>query len=118
MAGRGVDILLGGPDGDEKEKIISLGGLYVIGTNLYESLRIDKQLRGRAGRQGEPGITRFFISLEDDLIVKYGINEMIPKKHYPTLQEEALSNHIFNYKINKAQKIIQTKLSDFRKNLF
>lgn len=118
MAGRGVDILLGGPDGDEKEKIISLGGLYVIGTNLYESLRIDKQLRGRVGRQGEPGITRFFISLEDDLIVKYGINEMIPKKHYPTLQEEALSNPIFNYKINKAQKIIQAKLSDFRKNLY
>lgn len=118
MAGRGVDILLGGPDGNEKEKIISLGGLYVIGTNLHESLRIDKQLKGRAGRQGEPGITRFFISLEDDLIVKYGINEMIPKKHYPALKEEALSNPIFNYKINKAQKVIQGKLSDFRKSLY
>lgn len=118
MAGRGVDILLGGPDGNEKEKIISLGGLYVIGTNLYESLRIDKQLRGRAGRQGEPGMTRFFISLEDDLIVKYGIKEIIPKKHYPTLQEEALSNPIFNYKINKSQKVIQAKLSDFRKSLY
>lgn len=118
MAGRGVDILLGGPDGNEKEKIISLGGLYVIGTNLHESLRIDKQLKGRAGRQGEPGITRFFISLEDDLIVKYGINEMIPKKYYPTLKEEALSNPIFNYKINKAQKVIQAKLSDFRKSLY
>lgn len=118
MAGRGVDILLGGPDGNEKEKIISLGGLYVIGTNLHESLRIDKQLKGRSGRQGEPGITRFFISLEDDLIVKYGINEMIPKKHYPALKEEALSNPIFNYKINKAQKVIQGKLSDFRKSLY
>ena len=118
MAGRGVDILLGGPHGNEKEKIISLGGLYVIGTNLHESLRIDKQLKGRAGRQGEPGITRFFISLEDDLIVKYGINEMIPKKHYPALKEEALSNPIFNYKINKAQKVIQGKLSDFRKSLY
>lgn len=118
MAGRGVDILLGGPDGNEKEKIISLGGLYVLGTNLYESLRIDKQLKGRAGRQGEPGITQFFISLEDDLIVKYGINEMIPKKHYPEFKEESLSNPIFNYKINKAQKIIQAKLSDFRKSLY
>ena len=118
MAGRGVDILLGGPEGNEKEKIINLGGLYVIGTNLYESLRIDKQLRGRAGRQGEPGITRFFISLEDDLIVKYGIKEMIPKRYYPTLQEQALSNPIFNYKINKAQKVIQGKLSDFRKGIY
>ena len=118
MAGRGVDILLGGPEGNERERIISLGGLYVIGTNLYESLRIDKQLKGRAGRQGEPGLTQFFISLEDDLIVKYGINEMIPKKYYPTLKEESLSNPIFNYKINKAQKVIQGKLSDFRKSLY
>lgn len=118
MAGRGVDILLGGPEGNERERIIRLGGLYVIGTNLYESLRIDKQLKGRAGRQGEPGLTRFFISLEDDLIVKYGISEMIPKKYYPILKEEALSNPIFNYKINKAQKVIQAKLSDFRKSLY
>ena len=118
MAGRGVDILLGGPEGIEREKIISLGGLYVIGTNLYESLRIDKQLKGRAARQGEPGMTRFFISLEDDLIVKYGLKEMIPTKYYPTLIEGALSNPIFNYKITKAQKIIQGKLSDFRKSLY
>jgi preprotein translocase subunit SecA len=70
MAGRGTDILLGGPDGYEREHIKELGGLYVIGTNLYESLRIDKQLMGRSGRQGDPGITRFFVSLEDDLMVK------------------------------------------------
>src|SRR5438874_1097493 len=65
MAGRGTDIRLG--DG-----VIELGGLYVIGTNKHESRRIDNQLRGRAGRQGDPGCSRFFISLEDDLMVKYG----------------------------------------------
>jgi preprotein translocase subunit SecA len=66
MAGRGVDIRLG--DG-----VAELGGLYVIGTNRHESRRIDHQLRGRAGRQGDPGRSRFFISLEDDLLVRFGI---------------------------------------------
>jgi preprotein translocase subunit SecA len=65
MAGRGTDIRLG--DG-----VAALGGLYVIGTNRHESRRIDWQLRGRAGRQGDPGKSRFFVSLEDDLVVKYG----------------------------------------------
>src|SRR6185312_12736369 len=64
MAGRGTDITLG--DG-----VAALGGLYVIGTNKHESRRIDNQLRGRAGRQGDPGCSRFFVSLEDDLMVKY-----------------------------------------------
>jgi preprotein translocase subunit SecA len=65
MAGRGTDICLG-------EGAAALGGLYVIGTNRHESRRIDNQLRGRAGRQGDPGCSRFFISLEDPLMVKYG----------------------------------------------
>ncbi|MGA2592695.1 MAG: accessory Sec system translocase SecA2, partial [Bryobacteraceae bacterium] len=65
MAGRGTDIRLGGGVAD-------LGGLYVIGMNRHESRRIDHQLRGRAGRQGDPGESRFFVSLEDDLVVKYG----------------------------------------------
>jgi preprotein translocase subunit SecA len=65
MAGRGTDIELG--DG-----VATLGGLYVIGTNKHESRRIDNQLRGRAGRQGDPGCSRFFVSLEDDLMKKYG----------------------------------------------
>ncbi len=64
MAGRGTDIWLG-------NGVAALGGLYVIGTNKHESRRIDNQLRGRAGRQGDPGCSRFFVSLEDDLMVKY-----------------------------------------------
>src|SRR5437764_4023099 len=63
MAGRGTDIKLG-------ESVAELGGLYVIGTNKHEARRIDNQLRGRAGRQGDPGSSRFFISLEDDLLVR------------------------------------------------
>jgi preprotein translocase subunit SecA len=67
MAGRGTDIKLG--DG-----VTELGGLYVIGTNRHESRRIDNQLRGRSGRQGDPGCSRFFVSLEDDLLVRFGID--------------------------------------------
>jgi preprotein translocase subunit SecA len=73
MAGRGVDIQLG-------PGVAELGGLYVIGTNKHESRRIDNQLRGRAGRQGDPGRSRFYISLQDDLLVRHGINN--PKYEY------------------------------------
>ncbi|HEY6352288.1 MAG TPA: accessory Sec system translocase SecA2 [Candidatus Angelobacter sp.] len=65
MAGRGTDIKLG-------EGVVELGGLYVMGTNRHESRRIDNQLRGRSGRQGDPGCSRFFVSLEDDLMVRFG----------------------------------------------
>jgi preprotein translocase subunit SecA len=118
MAGRGIDILLGGPEGLKREKIKELGGLYVIGTNLHESLRIDKQLKGRSGRQGDPGITRFFVSLEDDLIVKYGIQNIIPERRMPKQMNEQLSNPIFNYKINQIQRIVQGKNSDLRRELY
>ena len=74
MAGRGTDILLGGADAspEEREAVLALGGMRVIGTERHESRRIDNQLRGRAGRQGDPGSTRFFISLEDDLMRRFG----------------------------------------------
>ena len=98
MAGRGTDILLGGIDGEYIQKIKELGGLYVIGTNRHESLRIDKQLMGRAGRQGNPGMTRFFISLEDDLMLKYGIDSIIPKRLQPKKQNEPLYNSVYKKK--------------------
>jgi preprotein translocase subunit SecA len=73
MAGRGTDILLGGNPPQTRQPVVELGGLYVIGTTRHEARRIDNQLRGRAGRQGDPGTSRFFISLEDDLLVRFGI---------------------------------------------
>ena len=69
MAGRGTDILLG-------EGVPNLGGLHIIGTERHESRRIDNQLRGRAGRQGDPGSTRFYVSLEDELMVRFGLNRV------------------------------------------
>ncbi|MCO6475109.1 MAG: DEAD/DEAH box helicase [Phaeodactylibacter sp.] len=80
MAGRGTDIILGGPDGKERKAAIRAGGLYVIGANRHESLRVDRQLRGRAGRQGDIGQSRFFISLEDELMVKYKLQDVLPKR--------------------------------------
>ncbi len=71
MAGRGTDIPL------EGDRVRELGGLYVIGTNRHESRRIDHQLRGRAGRQGDPGSSRFFLSLEDDLMQRYGVADFL-----------------------------------------
>src|SRR5499426_1221801 len=95
MAGRGTDIRLGGAGEEEHERVVALGGLYVIGTNRHESRRIDDQLRGRiddqlrgrAGRQGDPGTSRFFVSLEDDLMTRFGIERLIPEKFRPLPQE-------------------------------
>jgi preprotein translocase subunit SecA len=84
MAGRGTDIRLGGSDERDRERVVALGGLFVIGTNRHESRRIDNQLRGRAGRQGDPGETRFFVSLEDDLIQRHGIADFIGYPLDPT----------------------------------
>jgi preprotein translocase subunit SecA len=75
MAGRGTDILLGGNPPQDREQVVGLGGLYVLGTTRHEARRIDNQLRGRAGRQGDPGTSRLLISLDDDLLIRFGIAE-------------------------------------------
>ncbi len=74
MAGRGVDIKLGGPNAtkEEEEEVRELGGLFVLGTERHEARRIDNQLRGRSGRQGDPGVTQFFVSMEDSLMRVFG----------------------------------------------
>ncbi|MEV4414120.1 accessory Sec system translocase SecA2 [Catellatospora sp. NPDC049609] len=72
MAGRGTDIRLGGSDGRDRAAVAELGGLYVIGAGRHDSRRVDDQLRGRAGRQGDPGGSMFFVSREDELIVRHG----------------------------------------------
>ncbi|QTH58870.1 accessory Sec system translocase SecA2 [Corynebacterium hindlerae] len=75
MAGRGTDIRLGGADESDKAQVVALGGLAVIGTGRHKSSRLDNQLRGRAGRQGDPGSSLFFVSLEDDMVLAGGAGE-------------------------------------------
>jgi len=117
MAGRGTDIRLGGSDGAEEDRVIALGGLYVLGTNRHESQRVDDQLRGRAGRQGDPGSSRFFISLEDDLLQHNGLDGLIPARYKPAQQWESVDNPMIRQQIAHAQRIVEGRNFDIRQAL-
>lgn len=118
MAGRGTDIRLGGSDGGGYKQVAALGGLYVIGTNRHESRRIDDQLRGRAGRQGDPGSSRFIISLEDELLVQYGIDDLLPKRWRPALQSQPVDNPALSRAVERAQRIVEGQSYDIRRTLW
>jgi preprotein translocase subunit SecA len=137
MAGRGTDIKLGGnlemrlklePDADPDkiraeiaqyhDQVKASGGLFVIGTERHESRRIDNQLRGRSGRQGDPGASRFFLSLEDDLMRIFGSERMGGMLQRLGLQEgEAIIHPWINKALEKAQKKVEARNFDTRKNL-
>ncbi|WP_058304194.1 accessory Sec system translocase SecA2 [Gorillibacterium timonense] len=117
MAGRGVDILLGGGREVEYAQVKALGGLYVIGTHLHESLRIDNQLRGRAGRQGDPGTTQFMVSLEDDLLVRYGLKDELPDNMTGLRQAEPVNTPALERKLTHIQRVANGHQFEARKNL-
>ncbi|EJF75459.1 preprotein translocase subunit SecA [Bartonella alsatica] len=146
MAGRGTDIQLGGnvemrirqelqniPEGLErtakieaikkdvqqlKEKALAVGGLYVIATERHESRRIDNQLRGRSGRQGDPGRSKFFLSLQDDLMRIFGSNRIDSMLQKLGLKEnEAITHPWINKALEKAQKKVEAQNFEIRKNL-
>ncbi|MBW8909625.1 MAG: preprotein translocase subunit SecA [Mesorhizobium sp.] len=146
MAGRGTDIKLGGnaemriadelgdmPEGPErearekaihadierlKEKALAAGGLYVLATERHESRRIDNQLRGRSGRQGDPGRSKFFLSLQDDLMRIFGSERMDGMLTKLGLKEdEAIIHPWINKALEKAQKKVEARNFDIRKNL-
>ena len=110
MAGRGTDIKLG--DG-----VRELGGLCVIGTERHESRRIDNQLRGRAGRQGDPGVSQFFVSLEDELMVRFGTDRIKALMQSAGFDEQAIRSKIFTSSIEGAQKRVEGNNFDIRKQL-
>ena len=111
MAGRGTDIKLG-------EGVRELGGLFVIGTERHDSRRIDNQLRGRAGRQGDPGTTRFFVSMEDDLMIKFGSDRMKSiMQNLGIKEDQAISNKFISNSIESAQKKVEGFNFDRRKAL-
>ncbi|MGD0723513.1 MAG: preprotein translocase subunit SecA, partial [Roseiarcus sp.] len=146
MAGRGTDIQLGGnvemrvaqecdplAPGDErvareasiraevedfKRKAIEAGGLYIIGTERHESRRIDNQLRGRAGRQGDPGRSKFFLSLQDDLMRIFGSERMDAMlKRLGLKEDEAIVHPWINKALEKAQQKVEARNFDMRKNV-
>ena len=146
MAGRGTDIQLGGnPDmtlkkqlkgnetpeeieklkeeitkeiSENKEKVLNAGGLYILGTERHESRRIDNQLRGRSGRQGDPGQSKFFLSLEDDLMRIFGSERMSEVLHRLGLPEgEALVHPFISKALEKAQQKVEERNFDIRKSI-
>lgn len=145
MAGRGTDIMLGGnpefmalaevdsrddenfPEvfakyqeqcANEKEQVLALGGLFILGTERHESRRIDNQLRGRSGRQGDPGESEFYLSLEDDLMRLFGSERVMVWMDRLKLPEgEPITHRMINSAIEKAQKKIEARNFGIRKNL-
>jgi preprotein translocase subunit SecA len=146
MAGRGTDIQLGGnadariareladlPDGPdrdaaiariktevaaEREAVRAVGGLFVLGTERHESRRIDNQLRGRSGRQGDPGLSRFYLSLDDDLLRIFGQQNMLARMMNNGLEEgEAIIHPWISKAIETAQKKVEARNYDMRKNV-
>ncbi|HBG45429.1 MAG TPA: preprotein translocase subunit SecA [Deltaproteobacteria bacterium] len=146
MAGRGTDILLGGnPEylaaaragkddssepyhtalekarvlcEEEKQKVLALGGLYILGTERHESRRIDNQLRGRAGRQGDPGISRFYLSLEDDLLRIFGSDRIASVMERIGMEEDVPIEHgLVSRAIENAQKKVEGHNFEIRKHL-
>jgi preprotein translocase subunit SecA len=120
MAGRGTDIVLGGnpSNEDERKTVLAAGGLCVLGTERHESRRIDNQLRGRSGRQGDPGESIFFVSMEDDLMRIFGSDRM--KRVMDTLRvpdEMPIENKLISRSIEQAQKKIEGFHFDTRKHL-
>ena len=122
MAGRGIDIKLGGnPQAKEEYEFVkSVGGLFVLGTERHEARRIDNQLRGRAGRQGDPGATQFYVSLEDDLMRVFGeermdkIKNMMGRLGLP--EDQAIDNSFVSRTLENAQAKIEGFHFDARKN--
>jgi preprotein translocase subunit SecA len=106
MAGRGVDIRLGGSDQADRERVAALGGLLVIGSARNDSRRVDDQLRGRAGRQGDPGGSVFFVSLEDELITRHA-PEAIPANPKMDLEDGRIRDETVEYAVEHAQRVAE-----------
>ena len=117
MAGRGVDIKLGGTDSADKDFVVGVGGLLVLATSMRESSRITKQLRGRAGRQGDAGESRFFASLDDDIMRKNELKKLAGR-HYPSAKTEgALIDKTLLKEAERVQRISEGNTFDERVNL-
>ena len=124
MAGRGTDIVLGGSDTgregwkEEHDEVIGLGGLYVLGTEHHDARRIDNQLRGRAGRQGDPGSSQFYVSLEDELMQRFGGERIKSIMGWAGLDEDTpVENKIITKSIGGAQVKVEGYHFDMRKHL-
>ena len=114
MAGRGVDIRLGGSDQSDRERVAELGGLFVIGSGRHDSRRVDDQLRGRAGRQGDPGRSVFFVSLEDELVVRHAADAIPPS---PRMNADGLvTDEQVDFAVEHAQRVAEGVNHEIHRN--
>src|SRR5690606_12117454 len=104
---------------DDEAKVKAAGGLYIVGTERHESRRIDNQLRGRAGRQGDPGASKFFISLDDDLMRIFAASESLRNylRKVGAQEDEAISHRYISKSLEKAQQRVEARNFDVRKHL-
>lgn len=117
MAGRGVDIRLGGADESEREKVIGAGGLLVLGTFLAESERVNHQLSGRAGRQGDVGQSRLFVSLDEEIMERCKLKKLIGSRRYPAPTGDEITDKTVTREVLRVQRISQGKTLDERVRL-
>ena len=118
MAGRGVDIKLGGEDCREKEFVTRAGGLLVLATSMRESSRITKQLRGRAGRQGDVGESRFFAALDDEIMTRLDLKSLVSGRHYPSEKVSGrIEDKVLLKEAERIQRISEGNTYDERANL-
>ena len=118
MSGRGVDIKLGGANETEAEEVEKAGGLLIVGTYLSESERGNMQLRGRSGRQGDLGESKFIISLEDEIMTKYDVKKLIPKRHYPAeATGMPITDKVVIREVQRIQRIAHGDTFELRKRL-
>ncbi len=114
MAGRGVDIRLGGSDQRDRDRVAELGGLYVIGSGRHDSRRVDDQLRGRAGRQGDPGRSVFYVSLEDNLVVRHAPDAIPPS---PQMNADGLvTDEQVDFAVEHAQRVAEGVNHEIHRN--
>lgn len=114
MAGRGVDIRLGGSDEKDRDAVVELGGLYVIGSGRHDSRRVDDQLRGRAGRQGDPGRSVFFVSLEDELVFRHA-GDILPASPRMDIDGVVHDSQV-EYAVEHAQRVAEGVNHEIHKN--
>ena len=120
MAGRGTDIMLGGnpQDPEEAEKVKQLGGLFILGTERHESRRIDNQLRGRSGRQGDPGESRFYLALTDDIMRLFGSERIMGMMEALNVDEDTPLDHkMLSNAIEQSQKTVESRNFQVRKTV-
>ncbi|MCM1487743.1 MAG: preprotein translocase subunit SecA, partial [Firmicutes bacterium] len=117
MAGRGVDIKLGGADERTRDEVVKAGGLLVISTYMPESSRIVKQLLGRSGRQGDVGETRSFVSVDEPIMERCKLNSLLPPKHIPRPSDEAIEDRVLLREVERVQRISEGNSFDARSRL-